>query len=260
MPGFNIAIITDYYHGRNSIEAIEIKEALQFYDNEIMVFHEIDGKLGKKLQDNNIDLVFNLARNRYKKNHEISIAAICELLEINFIGPKIISSLIVENKPFLYKVLNFEGIKTIDKNISKNQLKSISVSTLGNDCDSIFVLDLHSFDNNVDSFNYEKIKNTCKKSFKTIQATDFCEFLFFIDQEDNLMLSDINLMPFLDKKSNLSMFFNMIGLGYIDLINFIILNACNRSKLEISESYRYLEEKLYKKAKISVNHPEQITG
>ncbi|NHI93907.1 MAG: hypothetical protein EAX96_15570 [Candidatus Lokiarchaeota archaeon] len=249
----NISIIYDFFFGKTIIEALNIKEALEYYDHKVYLF-EANASLVENLQNNKIDLVFNLARNRYDKNLPVSVASICELLELNIIGPKVFPATICKDKVILKKLLKWENINLLSDFKDLLHLKSLNVSTLGNDCELMLLYDLH--DNyKIEMITSDDIKEICKKTFYSIHATDFCEFLIFLDENKNIFLSEINLTPYLDKNSSLAILFELLGFNYIDFINSIILNALKRYKIPLPEDYLDLEERIHLKTKeVAVPH------
>ena len=251
MARTKIALIFNNFFGKNIIEALNIKEALEIYDNKVTILESNKNMIGE-LQKNNFDFVFNLARNTFGYNYSMSVASICELLELNLIGPNVFTSTICNDKEILFKLLQWDKIKTINGLQDSNLLKSINVTTLGSDCELILLFDLH--DNyKIDLIPSNEIKETCKKSFHAVHASDFCEFYIYLDQNKNIYIFNINPIPFLDKNSNSAILFELMGFDYIDFVNYIVLNSFKKYKLPISESYLELEEKILSKTeKIAV--------
>ena len=248
-----IAVIIDYLFGKNPIEALNVKEALEYYDNKVFIF-ESNSNLISELKRNEIEIAFNLARNRFGNQFNVSVASICELLEIDLIGPNVFTSTICNDKKILFNLLKWDGIKTIKSSQDLSNLKSINVSTLGSECEFILLLDLHN-NYNISLIPSNSIKETCKSIFRAIHAHDFCEFHIFIDKNKNIFIYDVNPTPFLDKNSNSAILFELMGSDYVDFINFFVLNSYKRNKTPLSENYLELEEKMLKATqKIVLDH------
>ena len=244
MTGAIIAIIIDYLFGKNPIEALNVKEALEYYDNKVFIL-ESNAKLISELKRNDIEIAFNLARNRFGNQYNASVASICELLEIDLIGPNVFTSTICNDKKTLFNLLKWDAIKTIESFQESNDFKSINVSTLGSECEFILLLDLHN-NYNISLIPSNSIKETCKTISRAIHIRDFCEFHIFIDRNQNIYIYDVNPTPFLDKNSNSAILFELMGSDYVDFINFFILNSYKRNKASLSENYLELEEKMLK--------------
>ncbi|MFX1294294.1 MAG: hypothetical protein ACFFD2_05475 [Promethearchaeota archaeon] len=244
MSKLNISLIFYPNHQTNHKEVLDIKNALEYFDNNVKLF-TVNRDLISQIRNNHTDLIFNLVRRHNNTKYNVSIAALCELLGLNMIGPNVFTSCIINSKEILVKVLKYDNIPLLDSLIPPKYSDIIDVFLLENQNSII----LQKFPLN---FKFEsnlklKITEICKKSYQSIHGSDFCHLSFFLKQKAEPLLYKINPQPSLGNDGDFAQQAKLDGINYNILINLIVLNALHKYTLPISKKYIELENLLHGK-------------
>lgn len=239
IPGFIISLIYYPFFEWNVREAHDIKNALESFGNKVFL-HLADHDLIYNLRKQHLDLVFNLTRNPAGSVFDYTISAICELLEITLIGPKIFTASVSRDKETLASILKHDGIPVLDRLEPPKFSNYIQVFLLES-TDSLFFIKPPP-KMTLNSQAELKIKQLCKRIFQSIHCSHFCEFEIYLDPNMNPVLLNINILPNLEKIADFaSTVKNTKGIDYNKFINLIVLNAASRANLPITGPYLSLK-------------------
>ena len=235
IPGFNISLIYYPFFEWNVREANDIKSALEAFGNKVFL-HLADHDLIYNLRKQPLDLVFNLTRNPAGTVFDYTISAICELLEITLIGPKIFTASVCRDKETLALILKHDGIPLLERLAPHKFPNYVQVFLLESTDPLFFIKPPPKM--KIDSQVEAKIKQLCKKIFQSIHCSNFCEFEFYLEQNMNPFLLNVDILPNLEKIADFaSIMKNTKGIDYTKFINLIVLNAASRANLPITGHY-----------------------
>lgn len=242
MKQLNISLIFYPFSASIYKEAKDIKSALEIYNNNVRI-HSITKDLFSQLQKDPIDLVFNLARQNGKTAYNISIASICELLELKMIGPSIFTSSIVKDTQILSSILKYDQIPFIQLPNPPDPTKIIDTFILGNNNQWFFQRTPPGMTNVSD-----KIFQISQKVFRSLHCSDYCKFSFIIEKKNQPILYRINPQPLLGNHGPFAKQVNINGIDYSSFINYLVLNTLIKHSLPIDEDYLALSEYLQEKS------------
>jgi len=235
IPGFKISLIYYPFFEWNIREANDIKSALESFGNKVFL-HLADHDLIYNLRKQPLDLVFNLTRNPAGTVFDYTISAICELLEIALIGPKIFTASVSRDKETLALILKHDEIPLIDRLDSSKFPHYVQVFLLESMAPLFFIKPSSKM--KIDSQAEEKIKHFCKKIFQSLHCANFCGFDIYLEQNLNPFLLKVDILPNLEKIADFaSSVKNTKGIDYNKFINLIVLNAASRANLPITGPY-----------------------
>jgi len=238
IPGFNISLIYYPFFKQNRREILDIKSALESFDNTVYPF-EANQDLIPNLKKYSLDLAFNLTRNANANTFDYSISALCELLEIPLIGPKIFTASVCSAKETLLPILQHDGILLLNRLETREFSNFIQIFLLVNKEFLFFIKPTSQI--TINAVTEAKIKDLCKKTFQSIHGSNYCEFGVYLDKNTNPILVRIDPMPDLEKIADFARSAKKLhGLDYNDFINLIVLNAASRANLPIPDHYQLL--------------------
>jgi D-alanine-D-alanine ligase-like ATP-grasp enzyme len=237
IPGFNISLIFYPFFEWNRRQILDIKAALKSFDNTVYPF-EANRDLIPNLQKYSLDLAFNLTR--YANTFDYTTSAICELLEIPVIGPKIFTASVCSEKEILLPILQHDGIPLVNRLDTKNFPNYLQIFLLANKELLFFIKPTSK--TTIDAVTEAKIKELCKKTFQSIHGSNYCEFGVYLEQETNPLLVRIDPMPNLEKIADFARAAKKFHrLEYNQFINLIVLNAAIQANLPIPDHYQSLK-------------------
>jgi len=238
IPGFNISLIFYPFFEQNRREIIDIKGALEAFDNTVYPF-EANRDLIPNLQKQLIDLAFNLTRDA-TGGFDYTVSAICELLEIPVIGPKIFTASVCSSKETLLPILQHDRISLLNRLDTKKYPDYLQIFLLANTELLFFIKPTLKI--SITAVTEAKIKELCKKTFQSIHGSSYCEFGVYLEQKTNPLLVRIDPMPNLEKIADFARAAKKLqGLEYKQFINLIVLNAALQANLPIPDHYQSLK-------------------
>jgi D-alanine-D-alanine ligase-like ATP-grasp enzyme len=239
IPSFTISLIYYPFFEWNVREANDIKSALEAFGNKVFL-HLADHDLIYNLRKQPLDLVFNLTRNPAGTVFDYTISAICELLEITLIGPKVFTASVCRDKETLTLILKHDGIPILEKLAPHKFPRYIQVFLLDSTDPIIFIKPPSKM--KITSQAEAKIKQFCKKIFQSLHCSSFCEYEIYLDQNENPILLNIDILPNLEKIADFATTVkNTKGIDYTKFINLIVLNAASRANLPRTGPYLSLK-------------------